>query len=72
MEYETHPIGTDNLLNFNVKDVYGTARFYPQDRQSRCIVNELMQQKCLNATQVKKLKVVGGFAINILRDWELD
>jgi hypothetical protein len=35
-------------------------------------VNELMQQKCLNATQVKKLKVVGGFAINILRDWEID
>jgi hypothetical protein len=53
----------ENLLNFSVKDVYGTARYYPQDRQSRCIVNELMQQK---------LKVVGGFAINILRDWEID
>ena len=62
----------ENLLNFSVKDVYGTSRYYPQDRQSRCIVNELMKQKCLNATQVKKLKVVGGFTINILRDWELD
>ena len=23
MEYKTHPIGTENLLNFSVRDVYG-------------------------------------------------
>jgi len=72
MKYEIHPIGTENLLNFSVRDVYGTARYYPQDRQGRCIVNHLMKQKCLTATQVKSLKVVGGFNINILRDWEID
>jgi len=72
MEYEIHPIGTENLLNFSVRDVYGTTRYYPQDRQGRCIVNHLMKQKCLTATQVKSLKVVGGFNINILRDWEID
>ena len=52
-------------LDFIVKDVYGTARYYPDDRKSRCIVNNLMNQKCLNATQVKQLKIVGGFNINI-------
>ena len=72
MEYEIHPIGTENLLNFSVRDVYGTTRYYPQDRQGRCIVNHLMKQKCLTATQVKSLKIVGGFNINILRDWEID
>ena len=65
-------IGTENVLNFSVKDVYGVARYYPQDKQGRCIVNHLMKQKCLNATQVKELKVLGGFTINLLQNWQLD
>ncbi len=52
-------------LDFTVKEVYGVSRYYPDNRTSRCIVNSLMSQKCLNATQVKTLKVVGGFTINI-------
>ena len=62
----------DAMLEFTVKEVYGVSRYYPNNRKSRCIVNNLMNQKCLNATQVKSLNIVGGFNINILRDWEID
>jgi hypothetical protein len=57
-------------LDFTVKEVYGVSRYYPDNRTSRCIVNSLMKQKCLNATQVKTLKVVGGFTINLKRTVE--
>tara|TARA_R110001606_G_scaffold392809_1_gene562129 strand:- start:1128 stop:1412 length:285 start_codon:yes stop_codon:yes gene_type:complete len=56
---------TDAMLEFIVKEVYGVSRYYPDNRKSRCIVNDLMQQKCLTATQVKSLNIVGGFNINI-------
>ena len=56
---------TDAMLEFTVKEVYGVSRYYPDNRKSRCIVNDLMQQKCLTATQVKSLNIVGGFNINI-------
>ena len=62
----------DAMLEFTVKEVYGVSRYYPNNRKSRCIVNNLMNQKCLTATQVKSLIIVGGFNINILRDWEID
>jgi len=55
----------DAMLEFTVKEVYGVSRYYPDNRKSRCIVNHLMQQKCLTATQVKSLNIVGGFTINI-------
>lgn len=56
---------TDAMLEFTVKEVYGVSRYYPDNRKSRCIVNFLMKQKCLTATQVKSLNTVGGFNINI-------
>lgn len=58
-------------LDFIVKNNYGTSRYYPDDRTSRCIVKDLMNQKCLNATQVKTLKVIGGFTVNIKHTEEL-
>jgi hypothetical protein len=57
-------------LDFIVRDVYGVARYYPDNRKSRCIVTNLMRQKCLNATQVKQLKIVGGFIVNVKRTVE--
>ena len=56
---------TDGMLEFTIKEAYGVSRYYPNNRKSRCIVNHLMKQKCLTATQVKSLNTVGGFNINI-------
>lgn len=61
---------SDATLEFTVRESYGNTRYYPNNRMSRCIVKHLMNQKCLNYTQVKRLKIVGGFVIKLTADIE--